>query len=120
MNKSEILGDTVMTKNVQTKSRFVNDTYNKNPIEVLSKDQNAKMNDQQHMRTFNKFNRVSNYLGSDGFKSSNLFYKDETKPGFDKITNRKVDLNRTVCFEEPRYHKKAVNRIFENNRVYYD
>jgi hypothetical protein len=109
------------TKNPLTTSRLLSDTYFKNPIEVLSKDQTAQLNNQIHQKTISKFNRVSNYLGSEGFKNSNLIYKDDMKPAYDKITNTHIDLNRSASLADvPRHTIKRFNRVYEGGRVYYD
>jgi hypothetical protein len=104
-----------------TTSRLLSDVYCKNPIEVLSKDQSAQLNNQIHQKTISKFIRVSNYLGSDGFKNSNLIHKNDMKPAYDKITNIHIDINRSASMADvPRHTIKKFNRVYEGGRVYYD
>jgi hypothetical protein len=73
----------------QTKSKFLNDTYNRNPIEILTPQQHEDFNQAQKDKNLVRTQRITTYMSSDLFKSTVGPGKGLTLDlsGPDKITN---------------------------------
>ena len=101
-----------------TRSKFVNDTFGKNPATIMSQEEINSFNVQQKEKATVKCSRVTKYLGSEGFKSS--LGSEEATTFQDKITNTNI-FNVKNCLKdsEPKKYLKKFEHIYENKRVYY-
>ena len=84
-------------------------------MDILSKNDNVKLSTQQKEKTIAKFNRVSDYLGSEGFKSTVNFYKEDNLIASDKITNKSFNLRSSYEIQP----KKAFRHLHGNGQVFY-
>lgn len=109
------------TKNKETKTKLMNDTYKRNPIEILSNQQTKNFNSMEKEKSNARFNRVSNYLSSSQFKDSVMYHQtDNTVP--DKITNVNITKIKTAhSMEEPKKYVNSFKHVNNNGekRVYY-
>ena len=107
------------TSSIETKAKYLNDTYNKNPIEILSNSDNLNLAMSQKEKSSVKCQRVSDYLSSNGVKSS---VANTINPitHVDKITN--VDITRVKAaheMDDPKQYKKSFPHMLEKKRVSY-
>jgi len=65
-----------------------------------------------------KSERVKNYLGSEGFKSS-INFGEEKLNSMDKITNSNISNSIFTFDSEPKKFLKTFRHVVKNNRVYY-
>lgn len=101
-----------------TREKFLNDTFGKNPVLSMSKEQTITFNNQQKEKNKIKCNRVEKYLSSEGFKSS-LGNNQETF-NYDKITNiGKTQVMNMHKSEEPKKYLRSFKHLYESKRVYY-
>lgn len=97
--------------------RKLNDTFNTNPMENLTTEQHNKMLKYQHQKTIAKFNRVSNYLGSEAFKSTIGVAQSDAFTSSDKITNKSVHLTPS-SYNEPKV-VKSFKHFHSDGKVFY-
>lgn len=93
--------------------------YETNPITILSKDQQDSLSNVQREKTSAKTSRVSNYMSSDGIKSSVLVYPSDNTQS-DKITNINADRIKTnILSQEPKKFIKNFKHIVDSKRAFY-
>jgi hypothetical protein len=103
-----------------TKKRFLNDTYNKNPIDIISKDQQRELNKNQMDKVKTRTEKISNYLGGDGVKSSVTLTTENFTTSPDKITNVHImSVKNAHNAGEPKKYAASFRHFMENKRVFY-
>lgn len=97
---------------------MINDLYGRNPIEYLDKNKREEYNKGILESKKVKTDRVVNYLGSDGIKST--LNQGVKESNYDKITNfNKETLMRTLSSNDPKKFKTNAPHIFEGKHGYY-
>ena len=100
----------------EIRSKFIKDTFEKNPLEILSPDQTKSLNKIEKEKTSVKGNRVAALFSSDSFKNSvlNKDYYDNVNQ-YDKITNQRM----SGSIDTPKNFVKTFKVIYDNKRVCY-
>jgi hypothetical protein len=111
-----------ISANNPIKSKFINDTFKKNPIEILDSSQTKNLNQLQKDKSQAKFQRVSAYLGSSGFTTAVCIdLNQKVSSNYGKITNTPIENVKNVMkMSEPKKYVKTFRHVCENGRVYYD
>jgi hypothetical protein len=100
-------------------ARFLNDTFNKNPMAVITKDEQLGINNNLKEKLNSRTQKISNYLGSSGIKSSVLSqnYSDQ-KVQVDKITNVDIATVNNSRPKEPIKAVKAFKHAYVSKRMF--
>jgi hypothetical protein len=105
-------------KNTASKSKFINDMLNKNPLKQISFSEKLENDNNKRNRNINKFESVLNYLGSKQLKD-NLFSQttltyDELRPI--KVTNSQINANVNYT---PTKNLIKFRHVYDKVRGYY-
>jgi len=102
------------------RDRFIRDTFGKNPLVVISKDEQSNINETLKAKLNLRTEKISSYLGSNGVRTSVTSTTENESKVIDKITNVDIDrLKSSYNSEIKKNCVKAFKHGYENKRVFY-
>jgi hypothetical protein len=97
----------------------LNDTFKKNPIAVISKEEQIDINNSNRAKLNSRTQKISDYLGSSGIKNSVLSQNHkEPMVQVDKITNVHLYQIKNSRSEDLRKVVKANKHAYVDKRMF--